>query len=331
MKKITVVTVVIVVLLFAHWAWAGVSLVRNGSFENDGTEIGDIIVKAPMDWEDVNVPADKFGGKVNTDWSTHGYDDGDGNSLTLYSEALAMLNAGDTAMVSQKVYLEEGVNKIIFDLRLSSSSGTWGEVRSAVVLIDSNVVWDSNDYTPDSNDEYRNQQIDINDINGIGDTNLHTLSLAIRSNVTETQFPSFIEYRAHWDFVKFDVHCGGFGYLPEDLNWDCYVDMNDLEILAGQWLAKDPNYEYDLFKDESNIINFYDFGVLADRWGATTDWRDWAGDSFTEVGPDAGDLNGNGIINFEDFAIVAEGFDGDYSEVSLIADEWLERSWLYGL
>jgi len=326
-------------LVLAHWAQGGVSMVRNGSFENDGSISPITAEDAPQYWCDVNVPSDKFAGKVNTDWSTYG-----DYSLILYSKALGKCNDGDMAMVSQQVYLTEDANQIIFDLKLSSSSGGWDpNVRSAVVLIDGNEVWNSGNWVPDSNGEYRNQMVDITDVNGVGDGKLHPLSLAIKSNVTETSFP-YVEYRARWDFVKFNAHCGGFGYLPEDLNYDCYVDMKDLEMLVGQWLVEDPNYEYDLFED--GIVNFHDFMILANSWLDYRDWRNWDDPNFLELELLAADLNDDGVVDFRDFAILAMDWGSDdnciaadvdnsgevdYTDVFIMADEWLLKSWLYGL
>jgi hypothetical protein len=156
------------------------------------------------------------------------------------------------------------------------------------------------------------------------------------------------QYNVRWDFVKFDTHCGGFGYLPEDLNHDCYVDINDLGALAEQWLETEPNYNdrYDLFIDDSNTINFYDYAVLAAGWLDNSDWRNWGKDNCYEAGLLESDLNDDGIANFEDFAILANDWmktgscmkgnidrtgSVDYKDVAIMADEWLMTSWMYGL
>ena len=334
-----------IMLVLAHWTQAGVSLIRNGSFEDDGGISPITAEDAPQYWCDVNVPSDKFAGKLNTDWWTHSYNDSDGNSLILYSKALGICNDGDMAMVSQQVYLTEDANQIIFDLKLSSSSGGWDpNVRSAVVLIDGNEVWNSGNWVPDSNGEYRNQVVDITDVNGVGDGKLHPLSLAIKSNVTETSFP-YVEYRARWDFVKFNAHCGGFGYLPEDLNHDCYVDMKDLEILLGQWLVEDPNYEYDLFED--GIVNFYDFVFFAEYWTTNSDWENWQDENCYEVELLAGDIDDSGQVDLRDVSIFTSDWlapvdcdtradisgDGivNFQDFAVLAEEWWQKSWLYGL
>lgn len=340
MKATTFITAAIVILLFGPWVQAGVSIVHNGSFENDGT-IGDIATKAPQYWCDVNLPGNKFSGYVNTVWWTHGYNDSDGNSLTLYSKALAKCNAGDMAMVSQQIYLAD-VNQIIFDLKLTSSSGTWDpNKRSAVVLIDGDDVWNSSNWAPDSNDEYRNQTVDVNEI--YKDANSHTLSLAIKSDVNETLYP-YVEYMTRWDFVKFDTHCGGFGYLPEDFSQDCYVNFLDFAMLADHWLEENPPDEYDLVED--GAADEYDLMVFADGWLDCSYWENWQDDNCYEVELLDADLNDDGIVNLVDFAILTGDWGSgddcirsnidrsgvvDYKDLSMMTEQWLLRSWVYGL
>jgi len=316
MNKATVTAAVMVMLLLAHWAQGGVSMIRNGSFENDGVINPITQANTPQYWCDVNIP-DRFGGKVNKDWWTHSYNDGDGNSLTFYSRSNQDFTAGDMALVSQQVYLTD-VNEIIFDIELSGTHSLFpwdSENFSAVLQIDGNDVWDSNQL-PDGDAEYT---IEVNDIN-INDTDLHTLSLVMRANKNETHY---FQYQVRWDFVKFDTHCGGFGYLPEDLNRDCYVDILDLGMLAEQWLAEEPAYNCDLFEDDESIVNLRDFAIFALYWrdnncrqsggcGGSDFDRSGTVDSadlmiFTEYWLEPvvtllSDLSKDGVVNFKDFA-----------------------------
>jgi len=322
------------------WGEAGVSLVMNGSFENDGP-IEDIGTNAPQYWCDVNLPENKFFGYVDTDWATHGYDDENYHSLTIFSYEYGIFDVNEVGTVSQQVYFEEDVNQIIFDVRLATGwDDPWDPAkRAAVILIDGDVVWESNSVGADVRGEYLNQTYTI--AGKYKDANSHTLSLGIRANVSGTPY---IEYYAQWDFVKFDTHCGGFGYLWEDLNQDCYVNMLDLEMLAGQWLAEDPNEEYDLFQD--GIVNFRDFAFFAKYWMSNTYWENWQDDNCFEMELLAGDLNNDGTVNLRDFAILARDWmkegncirgDIDRSEMvdcddlSKLVDEWLQINWLYGL
>jgi hypothetical protein len=299
-----------------------ISLIKNGSFENDGVINSITADDTPQYWCDVNIPSDKFGGWINDIyWSTH-----DGNSLTLYSKMFEMFTAGDIATVSQQVYLMD-VNEIIFDVRLGTFGGEpWDpNERSAVLLIDGNVIWDSNtSLGPNADGEYLNQTADVNQT--YKDENSHTLSLGIRANISEL---SFFQYWAQWDFIKFDAYCGGFGYLPEDLNRDCYVDILDLEMLAKEWLAEEPAYNCDLFADEESIVNLRDFAVFGSYWRDDTcqssngcRGSDFDGSRMVDsadltifaeywlepVVTLLSDLNKDRVINFEDVAIVAGGW-----------------------
>ncbi|MHC4109721.1 MAG: hypothetical protein ACYSUY_01515 [Planctomycetota bacterium] len=286
MTKAKVFAAIMVMVIAGNSTQAGVSLVMNGSFESDGI-INDITAQASRWWCDVNIPSGKFNGEISSDWNTKG-----NYSLSLYS-GYGMFNAGDMATVSQQVYLRD-VSQIIFDLELGTRFGyLWDPVqRSALLLIDGNVVWDSNDLIPDASGEYRNQMVDVNEI--YKDESPHTLSLAMRVNVSGTEY--FYQYEARWDFVKFDAYCGGFGYLLQDLNLDCYVDIFDLNILAGEWLAEELNHEYDLFRDDEDIINFPDFAMFA------SDWQTIMGGG--------GDFNLSGKVDIVDLKMFAEHWLG---------------------
>jgi hypothetical protein len=292
MKTAKVITAVVVVLLLVANNQAGVSLIMNGSFESDGI-INDISVQTPRRWCDVNLPSGKFGGWVDSYWQTHG-----DYSLSLYSE-YGSFTAGDMATVSQQVYLAD-VEQIIFDLRLGTVAGyTWDPgKRSAIVLIDGNVVWDSDNLIPNASGEYLNQIVDVNEI--YKDAEPHTLSLAMRVDVTGTEW--FFRYLAQWDFVKFDAYCGGLGYLPEDINRDCYVDIFDLKLLSEQWLAQEMNDEYDLFPDEELIINLPDFATFASYWqDQDCPQSNWCQGS---------DFDRSGVVDFSDLMIFADHWLG---------------------
>ena len=323
MKTAKVFAAVMVMLLMAQRTQAGVCLIMNGSFENDGI-INDITVEAPRRWCDVNVPSDKFGGWVDSYWQTHG-----DYSLSMYSK-YPTFTEGDMATVSQQVYLAD-VEQIIFDLRLGTAAGyTWDpDKRSALVLIDGNVVWDSDDLVPNVSGEYLNQIVDVDEI--YKDANSHTLSLAMRVDVTGPEW--YFQYLAQWDFVKFDTYCGGFGYLPEDLNLDCYVDMLDLKLLSEQWLAEELNLEYDLFADEELIINLPDFATFAFYWQdqncAQSNWCEGS------------DFDRSGAVDFADLVIFADHWLGEviyllsdlsgdevvnFADYASLADRWQDNT-----
>jgi hypothetical protein len=310
MKKTTVIGAIMIMVLVGKSTQAGVSLIMNGSFEKDGI-INDITAQTPRRWCDVNIPSGKFRGEISSAWSTKG-----NYSLSLNS-GYETFAAGDMATVSQQVYLMD-VDRIIFDLTLGTVFGyLWdSNQRSALLLIDGNVVWDSNNLGPDASGEYRNQMVDVNEI--YKDESPHTLSLAMRANVNGGEY--FFQYLSRWDFVKFDAYCGGFGYLPEDLNHDCYVDELDLKVLTEQWLAEELNREYDLFGDDENIINFPDFAVFASYWQRiwsyggdfnqsykidVADLKMFAEHWLSPVTLLLSDIAADGVVSFKDYAGLA--------------------------
>lgn len=71
-----------------------------------------------------------------------------------------------------------------------------------------------------------------------------------------------------------DVSCCGDYRHPipaGDINYDCKVDMIDLEIMCLYWLyptdgSDNPAKAADLYKDTENIVDFRDFCVLANSW-----------------------------------------------------------------
>ncbi len=337
MKRLLFITLVIFLLLLVQQIQAGVSVIMNGSFENNGHQIADITTEAPKRWCDVNIPSSNFLGWVGSEWSSHGYNGNDSNCLTLYS-GFGEFSKGEKAMTSQQVYLKD-VNEIIFDIKLEGD-GWSGDKRSAVVIIDgSDIIWDSNTLQPGGAGQYH---VEVNDID-ISDPNLHTLSLVLKVNEDESDY---IDYWARWDFISFDTYCRGFGYLPEDLNQDCIVDSRDFALLAGQWLIENPNERYDLIWTDKVIIDGLDLGAFTEYWLARSDANGWFGENRFPPGLLEADLNNDGIVDFRDFTILSGDWKSpadctrgdidcskmvDYEDVLIMADEWLGKSWLYGL
>jgi len=340
MRKVRVIAVLTMgLVIFVNPVYGGASLIRNGSFESDGAI--NITEEVPESWCDVNAPADKFDGWIDTDWSTHGYAE-DHHSLTLSTEAFATFEKGDMVTVSQQVYLTD-VNQIIFDLELTGtySSFPWDpEKLSGLLLIDGTVVWDSNDLGPDSEGEYFDIAVDVNEI--YRDSNSHTLSLAMRANISEMHLTSYL---ARWDFVKFNAYCGGFGYLPEDFNYDCFVDFRDFAMLGDIWMSDNPAWKYDLSED--GVIDGNDLMVFTLGWLDCSYWENWDANNCYEVTLPAVDVDESGEVDYGDISILqgywlAEGDcttrvdiskDGfiDFKDFAYIAEEWGTRSWLYGL
>jgi hypothetical protein len=318
MQKQVFVKAVIIMLALASCIRADVSVIVNGGFEDDES-IDDIIVQEPNGW-DVNLPVDefgipKFGGYVLSDWVQEG-----NYNLTLFSNEGETFD-GNTAMVSQQVNLRD-INQIFFDIRLdtysASSSEPWDPNKcAAVVLIDDEVVWESNDVGPDVRDEYLHETVDVS--GKYGDRGLHKLSIGMR--VSEGETPDFF-YFTDWDSIRFDLHCGDFGFLDGDFTRDCYVDANDLRLLAQVWLQEvDPYDKCNLFSDDDlelyGVINFHDFAVYSETWdGNTADLKNFVDVWLGEVEPNniynlfsADDLEPNGVINFFDFAVFTEDWE----------------------
>lgn len=56
-----------------------------------------------------------------------------------------------------------------------------------------------------------------------------------------------------------------------DLNEDCRVDYQDMELMCYYWLAdtsnpNDPAIIADIYEDEDNTVNFYDWTLMAENW-----------------------------------------------------------------
>lgn len=321
MKTAKVFSMVMLMFLIAQQSQAEVSSIVNGSFEDDGY-IADITVKQPNGWSDVNIPAGKFTGYISNDWVTQGR-----YNLTLSSYWYTGFEANDIATVSQEVFLTD-VNEIIFDLNLQTYPYySWDPAkRTAIVMIDGVEVWNSDDYQIPSNGEFRNQIIPVD----FPDREPHWLSLGIRVDVNETPASANTLYYTFWDFVEFNCHCGGFGFLLEDFSRDCYVDMSDFGMMANVWLNElvsedDPNNRYNLYRGDEiqpyGSINFFDYAVFADTSDINIpDLKMFVEGWLQEVDIDneynlyhGDDVLPRLIINFLDLAV--------------FADRWLQSSY----
>ena len=93
-------------------------------------------------------------------------------------------------------------------------------------------------------------------------------------------------------------------------------------------------------------MNFGDFAGFANRWQDNTDWINWQDENCFELELPAGDLDYDGIVNLRDFAILAGEWDSrgpcirsdiddsqvvDNLDIKWMTEEWLLKSWLYGL
>ena len=72
--------------------------------------------------------------------------------------------------------------------------------------------------------------------------------------------PAYVTY--HVDTNKTEISTSSCG-SGADLSGDCYIDVEDVEILADNWLAVGTN-QADISGD--GRVNFKDFAMLASRW-----------------------------------------------------------------
>jgi hypothetical protein len=313
-RTIFIFAIATVLVLCSQAAVAGV--IKNGSFEEPGWVLWPPLGpnNCPNDWNDISLPTDKFSGWVSIEWSPDGK-----YSLTLYSLGEdAEFDVNEIGMISQHVPLTREVNEITFDIRLytTGSDGAWDpNKRRAVVCIDSEVVWESNDVGSDVRDEYYDRHFMVP--KKYKDGQLHKLSLGIR---IDSNAPTTIEYKTDWDDVNSTTYCGGFGLLAADLDCDCYVDFFDFAMLADAWLTVVPsNDERNLFGGDDfepvGFINFLDYAVYAGTYtgsdmsvlaGLVDVWLEEV-ESDNEYNLYTGDdLEPEGFINFFDFIVFAE-------------------------
>jgi hypothetical protein len=320
MKRV-VLAVVMSLLLFDNCLYAGVSWITNRSFEYDGS-IANILIQLPTGWDDVGMTDNKFRAGIFSDWSSDEI-----YGLDIISNSFMSLNNGDTATLSQDLYLDD-VNDIFFDMKLETNLiGTdWlNTKRLAIVKIDDETVWDS---TILGSGDLRGEYIDDPDL-VIGtdtiapyrDGQIHTLTFGMVVNQTESPFA---EYHARFDFIRFDAHCEGYGYLDSDFNHDCFVNFIDYGMLANLWMEEVEDFNmFDL--DPNNVIDSNDLEIFLLDWISSSYGQE---DQYIES-----DLNGDGIVNFIDYSML------DFSEfsdpnnlpenVATLLEQWLWTNWMY--
>jgi hypothetical protein len=320
--KSFILTAVICLMLFNNCLYGSVSWIANRSFEYDGA-IPSILVELPTGWDSITVPDNKFRGGVFSDWSSD-----DIYSVALISKSFIALNEDDTALLSQSVYFTD-VNDMFFDMKLDTSLlGTaWSnDFRLAVIKIDDDVVWDSSVLgSGDLRGEYiddPNLVISSETLAPYRDGEAHELSLGLV--VTQTEALPFAEYFAWFDFIRFDTHCEGYGYLDSDFNHDCFVNFIDYGMLANHWMDEVEDYNmFDL--DPNNVIDANDLEIFLVDWLGTSYGQE---DQYIES-----DLNYDGIVNFVDYGMLdfSEYTDPNNlsDELVTLIEQWLWTNWMY--
>ena len=301
-----------------------VSIVKNGSFENDGYIDYVTQTSRPEYWCDVSYDQSKFAATLDNYWKTDGI-----YSLLMYTLWGSTFEPNDSATISQSVYLMSA-DQIVFDLYLYTYNGNWDPNKvTAKVVIDGNEVWNSDGLTFTAGGFTGQITIDINQ--NLKDANSHILSLELATDVSNLNSTM---YFSQWDFVRMLNACN----LPGDLTGDCKVDINDLAVFTEGWLEPDGP---DLTGDGAN--NFADFAVLADNWGIISDVNSAQPPQDNLI--DA-DLNDDGIVDYGDVIIfcgdwLADGGpcvradlkeDGviDFFDFAKLAEKWQQTGSLYG-
>jgi hypothetical protein len=305
-RKILIGSFTILLLMFAPLANAELT---NPSFEDDGF-IPSFVANGPPTGWDANIPID-FDGTVDIFWASEGV-----ASATLFTKGSKSFDINEVAYIYQDVNLIDS-NYLFFDMNVMGDyqgfSYEWEPDKvTAVVLVNDEVVWES---PSDISGQMVNQSVDISTIDETA-----AIGFGIRTNVDDTLY---ISWFAMWDNIRLTESldlgpCGGNGYLYTDIDFSCYVDMNDFALLANYWLYDDfPRHVCDIYED--GIINLIDYAELAADYGKCSEKTDSnciAGDWTPQ------DINGDGIVNFKDYAEIM-GNGGDIDDVINIAEQWL--------
>lgn len=328
MKRLAIISAV--TLMCVGVCGAATSVVKNGSFENDGRI--DYITQSnrPEYWCSVSYDSAKFYEMVYSDWATSG-----DYSLTIYSYPYTSFAQNDSATITQSVGLA-GAEQIVFDIYLYADGGGWrSDLVTASVLIDNTEIWNS-DVLPYYHGIFMGHiAVDINET--FRDSSPHLLTLRLKADTTS--YHSYA-YSSQWDSIGLVTSCGAVGYPPADFTHDCIVDINDLAVFAEGWLK--PN---GLGLTSDNDVNFVDFAVFADSWLDSSSGEPFIpGADFVFLD---GDLNDDGIVDFADFSIFGNNWRGqggscvrwdlngdgiiDFRDLALLAGQWQEIGDLYGL
>lgn len=203
-------------------------------------------------------------------------------SLILSSNWYTTFEANDMTTISQQSLLGDA-KRLFFDLKLDTypTGKIWDPNKRMAAILIDDQVVWKSDIF--SGDIRGVHPNQYFDIN-ISDRQIHTLSLALIADANEYWLNADTIYYVYWDNVGLDLACDGNGFLDGDFNRDCRVDMNDFCLLADLWLA-----DVDLY----SLFNL----------------------SHT------GDVNTQGIINFNDYAIWAQGWDpNDVNDVNQLQE-----------
>ena len=105
------------------------------------------------------------------------------------------------------------------------------------MVIDGEVAWTSDSLVRTTTGEYRDQVYTID--SRYRTPGGHTVGFGLRINVAGQLWDRYYTY---WDAIECVPACDGAGLLPGDFNEDCFVDCDDLAMMAAMWLTAMPSY-----------------------------------------------------------------------------------------
>ena len=177
-------------------------------------------------------------------------------------------------------------NLLTFDLNLDTSGGAWNPAKRTFVVMIDETIVWESGST---GSDVRGEYFDcVVDVSAYNQ-GPYLLSFGLRVNQNEGKFDSLLYYYADIDYVGLDCDCRGYGIVPGDFNIDCVVDINDLKLLSKVWLEELP---------VTDKFNLYDVN----------------------------DAPPYGIINFRDYAVLADIRDSnDLSDIEFFTSIWLDE------
>lgn len=315
MKRHIRLTTIVVLAMIASMCASDVNGITNPSFEDDGKIRSFRTYDDPNGW--VSALADDIDAKVDNDWASDGT-----YSLVIYSRVRTFASEQST-IVSQVVSLD-GKDELKFDLNcIADNDLNWDNTKvNAFVAVDGDVVWTS----PNDVNVLVQESVDLSAYSGLAE-----ISLGLQ--VIETGVAFDLEYYSMWDNIKLvgSGVCGGYGYYDTDLNFNCYVDLHDVQIMAEYWLYEEFDMPYQQLYDidESGRVDLSDYARIAADYSAglcSNSADSNCSEPFNALIPADMDLNGDGTVNFVDFAMIAianqpEAYD--MNDVDLMQAEWL--------
>jgi len=278
----------------------------------------------------------------NNDWLATGHD-GFAEARLDYGAAGCDWTIGDSNILSIS-YLGRADNDAdpVYDrmyVMLEDADGHQGEIVK-------------NDANAQQRTTWQEWQILLTDLNSPNDTQVVDmdrirylrLGFGDRCNMATLEGPRGGSGRVIFDNIRLK-RCGLTA--AADLNNDCVMDINDLEVLSEQWLICGICYaKADIYPPgrPDALVDFRDFAVLADKWlwsemdQSFAGWPDTGGSSMAaETGESLALVDETSVATatvgepaaVEEYTINAEAAETEPLTVEELVD-WLDRIWQAG-